>query len=972
MAQSPHAFNLGELYNFNIKTIYDLHQDSDNTIWIGTDQGLFAFDGTDFKRYKVEKYQSEFSFIKEDNTGRIWFQNFTGQLFYFENNDIKLLADFNDFSTDGLITYDVSLFPKIYITSDKEVKSINFYEKQESYYENQLKTEVTLPDSLQENFIYNLLISDSVLYFSVSTYLFKKGRGQLYYLDKFEGDLKKRIFHYKVGEAIYALGLTSENELIIKFISSKNPKEKKVKDLPELIPQSIYYDESKECFWIGSYAGLYCFNKEFELVNQNPFLEEYAITSIFKDVEGNYIVSTLQNGILVVPSLDILLFNENNSALENSYIIDLASINEELTLLLDHKNITYFFNPKSEKVIKNIAIEDRTTKLHFNKNENIVYLFPAKKWINLERGAIENSNIFNIKNVGVINDSLYLISKIEEAEITAHSKEKSSVSFFNSENYMLRESDSENFASLVLRQKRSLTNIAKSLNDFYVAYSDGLYHYKNGKAHQLLYNNDNLIINHFTQNEGNIWAISTDGRLFSLKDDHVFFEKEFDVGILNITNYKDDILIASDKGIIRYNTIDKSIDYINAIDGMPTDKVTNLVVSNGYIYAATTHGLVKLPADYNYQNPLSSQVKIRDVWVNDRLSNLNKINRLNSDENNIQIELNTYSIRSQKKHMFAYRFANIDTTWSYTNSNIITYNSLSPGDYILEILGINEDNKASEKAAILNIKILKPYYQQWWFYLLASFISILIITYIYFIRFRNFQIRSELKESLAESKQKLAESSLASIRAQMNPHFLFNAINSVQMLISEGENEQSQKYLNKLASLVRSSLTNSEKNFISAGVEIELIKSYLELEKLRFEEDFEYDLIEAERLEGIQIPSMIIQPFVENAVKHGLMHKSGEKLLKIIFRKKEYLECIIEDNGIGREASRKLNEQRGLGHNSFSTHSIGKRFSILKEYYHLDLGFYYEDIKEENKVVGTRVILKIPFIKDRKSEDINS
>lgn len=971
-AQSPHAFDLGELYDFNVKTIYDLHQDKNSVLWVGTDQGLFKFDGTDFQRYKVEKYQSEFSSFKEDKTGRIWFQNFTGQIFYFENKEIKLFTNFNNYSTDGLITFDVSLFPDIYITSDKDIRIIPFSPTKVETKLPKSTTAIDLPDSLKQNFIYNLLIHDSSLYFSVSTKLFKQGRNGLKFISQFEGSLKKRIFQYKNGNELYALGLNTENELTIKFLNRDKTADKKITGLPELIPQSIYFDESTGYFWIGSYAGLFCFTKDFDLVSEKPFLQEYAISSLLKDTEGNYLISTLQNGILVIPSLAILIFDELNSALENNFLLDLVKVNDTELLILDNKSTLYLFSVEERKIIRKIKLNERITNLHHNQNEQIVYLFPSKQWLNLANFETEQSLVFNIKNISKINDSLYLISKIEGAEITAHTKKDDSFDFFASQNYPIISATEENLSSMLLRQKRSIANIAKNLNDFYVAYSDGLFHYKNGVSKRLTYQNDNLIISHFAKGDKeDIWALSTDGRLFKLIEDRIQFQNEFDIGVLNLKKQGDDILIASDKGIIRYNSQNKTSDYINILDGMPTDKVNNLVISNNYIFAATTHGLVQIPSTYNYKNPLSPEVKIRNIWVNDQLSDYEKIKNLEFSENNIRIELNTYAVRSRKMHKFAYRFINIDTSWIYTKSNIITYNSLSPGNYDLEILGINEDNVASNRASLLNIKILKPYYQQWWFYLLSAVLSIAIISYVYFVRFRNFQIRSQLKESLAESKQKLAESSLASIRAQMNPHFLFNAINSVQMLISEGENEQSQKYLNKLASLVRSSLTNSEKNFISAGVEIELIKSYLELEKLRFEEDFEYELIEAERLEGIQIPSMIIQPFVENAVKHGLMHKQGEKLIKITFKKKDYLECIIEDNGIGREASKILNEKRGLGHKSFSTHSIEKRFTILKEYYHLDLGFQYEDLEKEKEALGTRVILNIPFIKDRESETIN-
>ena len=122
----------------------------------------------------------------------------------------------------------------------------------------------------------------------------------------------------------------------------------------------------------------------------------------------------------------------------------------------------------------------RITNLHHNQNEQIVYLFPSKQWLNLANFETENSQLFNIKNISKINDSLYLISKIEGAEITAHSKNHESFDFFPSENYSIISATDEALSGMLLRQKRSIANIAKNLNDFYVAYSDGLFYYRNG------------------------------------------------------------------------------------------------------------------------------------------------------------------------------------------------------------------------------------------------------------------------------------------------------------------------------------------------------------------------------------------------------------------------------------------------------------------------------------------------------------
>ncbi|QVY67207.1 sensor histidine kinase [Polaribacter sp. Q13] len=212
----------------------------------------------------------------------------------------------------------------------------------------------------------------------------------------------------------------------------------------------------------------------------------------------------------------------------------------------------------------------------------------------------------------------------------------------------------------------------------------------------------------------------------------------------------------------------------------------------------------------------------------------------------------------------------------------------------------------------------------------------------------------ELEE---RKKSEFAHLQLKSLRAQMNPHFMFNAMNSIQSLVLKGDKHEAYSYLTKFASLIRENLNMSEKSFIEFDEELSLLKKYLELEKLRFREDFEYKIINEHEINDIKIPSMIIQPFIENAIKHGLLHKiEGLKKIKIEFYLDTVLKCIITDNGVGIEASEKINQENLTKEVSFSTKAIKDRLLLLKDYYKSDIGFEYEEILE-----GTKVILKIPY-----------
>jgi LytS/YehU family sensor histidine kinase len=228
------------------------------------------------------------------------------------------------------------------------------------------------------------------------------------------------------------------------------------------------------------------------------------------------------------------------------------------------------------------------------------------------------------------------------------------------------------------------------------------------------------------------------------------------------------------------------------------------------------------------------------------------------------------------------------------------------------------------------------------------------------IRKKNYQL-DEAYLLLEESKKfELAASNLKALKAQMNPHFIFNALNSIQDLILKNEKETSYDYIVLFAELVRSSLNNSNNEFIPIEEEVEFLGVYLKLEKLRFGEEFNYELITND-IDNLYIPSLIIQPFLENALLHGLMHKKGEKNLTIEFKLEKELLCIVTDNGVGREEAKRIKQRRGVAHESFAMNTIEERLNLLSEQFDYKYQFKVEDLYQYDIPVGTKIILSIPY-----------
>ncbi len=224
------------------------------------------------------------------------------------------------------------------------------------------------------------------------------------------------------------------------------------------------------------------------------------------------------------------------------------------------------------------------------------------------------------------------------------------------------------------------------------------------------------------------------------------------------------------------------------------------------------------------------------------------------------------------------------------------------------------------------------------------------------ILFRNLRLKAA---------RELSENKLTAFQARMNPHFIFNSLNSIQSLVLNNETISSVKYLSEFSRLMRQILDNSAKNKTSLKEEVQMLRSYIELEQLRFER-FTWSINVAESIqpEAVQVPSMIIQPFVENAIIHGILPKAEEGVLNVSFTKGDrHIVCTVDDNGIGRERSAELNHRKGRKRESHGINIASSRLALLgdKRKGAADRVVYI-DKKEGGVATGTTVIIQIPIL----------
>jgi LytS/YehU family sensor histidine kinase len=262
----------------------------------------------------------------------------------------------------------------------------------------------------------------------------------------------------------------------------------------------------------------------------------------------------------------------------------------------------------------------------------------------------------------------------------------------------------------------------------------------------------------------------------------------------------------------------------------------------------------------------------------------------------------------------------------------------------------------------LELLALKLNQQKYFTYGFAGLIVLMVI--IGFLIFRS--VRLNAKQKINKMNHQISEVTQKNLRQQMNPHFIFNTLNSIQYYMYQHDKISTNNYLTKFSLLMRKTLENSQHTSIPIKDELDALELYLELESLRFKEKFKYAIHVDEEIDTLmlKIPTMLIQPYVENAISHGLVHKDDVGYVNIDLKLKgETLEATIEDNGIGRTAAMEIKKARNGNHNSLGTKITESRLNLVHSLYGKNMRIEYTDLKdEEGNPSGTKVIINIPIM----------
>lgn len=329
-----------------------------------------------------------------------------------------------------------------------------------------------------------------------------------------------------------------------------------------------------------------------------------------------------------------------------------------------------------------------------------------------------------------------------------------------------------------------------------------------------------------------------------------------------------------------------------------------------------------------------------------------------ASENSVHFDFGVLDFSSGQNNVVRFRLKGLDVNWrNGIGQDGVSYFNLPGGDYVFE-LAIEENGRTTYTRYA--ISVASPFYAQWWFVVLTL---LLVVGGIWlFIRVRLIRIR-KTERLKAQFDAELREMEAKALRAQMNPHFLFNSLNSIRLFVMKNEIDTASNYIAKFSKLLRSILNHSRQDFISVFDEIATLKLYLEFERLRFDKGFDFDIaIDGQTVLDCQLPPMLVQPFVENAIWHGLMLRGDDQgVINLTFKREENrLEITVKDNGVGRVKSREIHAKNTLKEGSVGLQITKDRLKGLAlktgKATHLEIIDLYDD---DQQALGTLVKLHI-------------
>lgn len=989
--------------------ITDIKQDSIGNIWIGTQYGLNKFDSYSITRFfkdtgNVGLPSNSINCLYCDTTGILWIGTSAGLAKYNPNTNSFMEKDtfplLNKMSIQIIKTDPAG---NLFIAGDEGILKYNM--------SNHSWTNITM--LLHKPFELALvedLLFDGVNHFYVTTakrgfyYVdLNKKQEQLIVYDNEECWVDLRMFKMarlsngKIMVGLLTYGMSIYDPATGKFNKAKGLLKKSEEVFWNTVPG--FFSDLNGRYWIASrHYGLceYQFASDsvicHSMSSNNPFgLPVNSINCVFVDRQKNLWLGSKNQGVFLVNtnSTSLRFFPSDPSGTNK---IKQGSINtfhhfDSTNLLIGHENGFSIFNQQSmtfkhyqgsainkgDNVINFISTIQRDPQGHFwfgsssigfmswnpENNETNSYFYSGRSFKKSLQSHIQNSVLLSDGKVLFLGLGYLTLLDTKSAVNTSYLNRKEKE--FRSRQIMQISKIGQD--SILLHMNNGLLRIYDYAKDTIIPFP-------------INFNNlhTQILTSYAEKDEFNeYWFASNLGilrvfpdftyRLYTCEDP--FTQAKDITGFIRNGNL---IWFTNNRSIGVLEIESGKMTYLNSSHGFTEKNINGSSMfksPSGKIYMGCINGFYELdPEIYQAQLNVMPAKLIKFEILNGPImhpcTNKGCQYTLQYDQNNFSFQLSSFDFQKSKDLTYEFYLDGFDHAWRKTGTDGIgVYTNVEPGEYTLRYRTKIINQVANESTQVLKIKVLAPFYKTLWFKFLLTLALLTLIYSIIQIRVNSIKREEKLRSDFGIRLHELENSAL---RAQMNPHFIFNCLNTINAYIQSNDRSKAGLLISQFSKLIRSILNHSRLKTISLKEELDTLALYIEIELNRFDAKFSYqiDIDDAIYPESIEFPSLILQPFVENAILHGLLpsHKSGE--LKISISKGNgYLLCVIQDNGIGRKKAKELRKNNSH-QKSHGLDITLKRIELFNTESNLHKQVSFIDLtNDQEEALGTRIEIPI-------------
>lgn len=954
--------------------VRSIAQDKNGYLWLGTLAGLTKYDGKKFVNYSIQNglIDNQIISLVTDRFIGLWIGTLGG-LNYFDGEKFQSYLFKEDMAENMVNAIGQDANGDLWLATDGS-GVCKFSKNKFEYF--------TEEDGVSDNYVRAVCVDDKglVWFGTRNGVCFYNGKefkrldtnlAQPHNVSHVFMDKHKKLWFSTFGEGVYSYdgksftNYTEANGLINDWIRSG-------------------IEDSEGNIWFASKFGLSKFDgNSFMKFTESEGLPLDNTNVLFEDKERNIWIGSDGKGLCKFLGETFTYLTTNDNLSSNIVLSILEDKDKNLWFSTFGKGIT-----KKEK--------DKTVKYSTDQglNNNTIWASLKDKDNNLWFCTSDGISMYNgkkFKNYGIADglSAKTVYSTCQDSKGNLWFGTTKGVSVFDGKNFKNYTHDTDNIGKDVM-------SIVEDKNKcLWFATKSGLYKLENNVFTKYTIADglcNNTLLSLVVDDDNHLWIGSRaginyyDGKSFSkILIDDIFNSNNICFLVLG---KKGSLWIGTNSGIFvldakEYVKSEKiKFRHYTIFDGLPGMECNQNAAFEdhlGNIWMGTTEGVIKYDPNIkdfhsNTFEPITHISRVR-LFLKD--TNWTK---LSSDIDSATLLPKNLKVKYQTTHFtfdyigiklsnpssvrYKYMLEGFDEFWSSsTDATFATYSNLPSGKYSFKVIAGDVTGNWNKVPAVFSFEILPPFWTKWWFISLCAILGLLLLLGIYKLSVN--EIRKKHQTQQLEYKSKLMLLEHQSLNSSMNRHFIFNALNSIQYYMNKEDKLSAHKYLSRFAKLIRMNLDSSMSDLVPVSEEINRLDLYLQIELMRFEDEFEYNISIADDIdiESIEIPPMLLQPYVENSILHGILPsgKPGKIDIRIEYNSKQNIVFSIQDNGIGIEESVSRKQSKMSPHVSRGTSITTQRIQLLGAMNNINISINgpFEIKNAKNDVLGTRVELII-------------